>query len=160
MSKLAYFDLGRESDEESFGARFFPHAGSLMMTLAGTTVAQVLIAPGTGLCRRMRRIAERHRSHVTVIVRGKIYYGPPAPHVADFHVSTLRWALGQSHSIAVWSSLYPDDDSALREWMAASSAFQTLIETTPSRAAEWGQAVALWKKPNAAVRFFGPEGVQ
>jgi hypothetical protein len=40
------------------------------------------------------------------------------------------------------------------------SAFRTMIETTPSRAAEWRQAVARWKKLNAVVRFFGPEGVQ
>jgi hypothetical protein len=166
MTTLAYFDLARESDKEIFGALVFPHTGSRMATLVGPakTSAQVLIAPGSGLNRQLRKGAERHHDHVSAIVRGEIYYGRPAPSVADFHEPTLRWALGRSNEIAVWSSPYPDDSSELGEWMVgralAGSAFQTLIETTPSRAAEWGQAVALWKKTDAVVRFFGPEGVQ
>jgi hypothetical protein len=163
MSTLAYFDLGRESDREIFGALVFPHTGCLMTTLAGPakTSAQVFVAPGDGLCRQLRRSAERHHQHVSVVVRGEVYYGRPAPSVADFHESTLRWALGQSNEIAVWSSSYPDDIPAFSEWLdTRTGSFHTTIETTPSRAAEWGQAVARWKKNDAAVRFFGPEGAQ
>jgi hypothetical protein len=166
MATLAYFDLGRESDKEIFGALVFPHTGCRMTTMAGParTTAQVFVAPGAGLCRQLRRSAERHYQHVSVVVRGEVYYGRPAPSVADFDERTLRWALGRSDEIAVWSSPYPDDSSELGEWMVgqanAGSTFQTLIETTPLRAAEWKQAVARWLKKDAVVRFFGPEGLQ
>jgi hypothetical protein len=163
VTTLAYFDLARESDKEIFGALVFPHTGSRMATLIGPakTVAQVLIAPGDGLNRHLRKGAERHHDHVLATVRGEIYYGRPAPSVADFHEPTLRWALGRSHEITVWSSPYPDDIPALSEWFATrTGAFHTMIETTPSRAAEWEQAVARWRKKDAVVRFFGPEGVQ
>jgi hypothetical protein len=166
VTTLTRFDLGRESDKEIFGALVFPHTGCRMATLAGPakTSAQVFVAPGDGLSRRLRKSAERQHHRVSVVVRGEIYFGRPAPSVADFDEPTVRWALGRSNEIAVWSSPYPDDSSALGEWMGgralAGSVFQTLIETTPSRAVEWGQAVARWKKSDAMVRFFGPGGVQ
>jgi len=166
MTTLAYFDLARESDKENFGALVPPHIGTRMATIRGSakTNAQIFIAPGGGLSRRLRKCAERHHQHVSVQVRGEIYYGRPAPSVRDFDESTLRWAIGRSNEIAVWSAPFPDDCSALGEWIVsranAGSAFQTVIETTPSRAAEWRQAIELWRKPTSVVRYFGPEGVQ
>jgi hypothetical protein len=166
VTTLAYLDLGRESDKEIFGALVFPHTGCRMTTTVGVakTCAQVFVAPGKGLSRRLRKGAEHHHHYVSVLVRGEVYYGRPAPSVAEFDESTLRWALGRSNEIAVWSSPYPDDSSELGEWMVgranAGSAFQTLIETTPLRAAEWREAITRWQNKNAVVRFFGPEGVQ
>src|SRR5258705_12829406 len=84
------FDLGRESDKEIFGALVFPQTGCRMTTAVGAarTSAQGLVAPGAGLCRQLRRSAERHHQHVSVVVRGEVYYGRPAPPVTDFDAKT------------------------------------------------------------------------
>jgi hypothetical protein len=154
--------------DEILGALLFPTSGAKMATLlakdAVKTVAQVWLAPGGGLPKHLRRAAVKAHDVVSVTVRGEVYYGRPAPSPNEFHASTLKWAAKNSRQIAVWAAPFPECQDDIGTWICdealAGSSFQTVIETVPSRAAEWHEFVARWKGQRTEVRFFGPEGVQ
>jgi hypothetical protein len=142
-----------------------PEPGARMATVAGASkiMAQIFVAPGGGPNRRLRRGALLHE-FVFVTFRGDLYWTRPAPACGEFDAATLKWAARNSKQIAIWSVPYPANRDDIRIWMLgaanAGSPFQTIIETTPSRAYEWAAAIARWKGSETEVRFFGPTGVQ
>ncbi len=145
--------------DQILGALLFPTEDAKMATLLAhegvKTVAQIWLAPGDGLPNRLRKLAVGGHDVVRVSVRGEEYYGRPTPSPNEFHPPTLRWALKHSRQIAVWSAPYPELADDVGEWLG--SRFQMIVETVPSRAAEWREFIAQWKGPRTEVRFFGPE---
>jgi hypothetical protein len=127
------------------------------------SLATIFVAPGGGLDRKRRRRAQTH-DHVSVTFRGESYFGHPAPSYRAFDASTLRWAVSNAKQVACWSAPYPEHMDDIGTWMVdaanAGSRFQVMIETVPSRAAEWCEAIGRWKGPTTEVRVFGPECVQ
>jgi hypothetical protein len=138
-----------------------PEEGARLYTITGPakTFAKILLAPGEGLDRGMRRRAEAHPL-VTCDVRGDRGISLPAPSPEEFHGVTLRWALRKAEYIAVWSAPFPQlADEYAREALAVANAgarFMTLIETTPDRAAEWLAVVKQWKRRSSRTALFGP----
>jgi hypothetical protein len=153
------------ADRAALAALMVPESGVRLHTIVGIkTLAQVFAAPGgDGVTKLQRRYASGHDA-VSVTFRGDTYWGKPAPACSEFNAGTVKWAARNSREIAIWSAPYPDCQDDIGAWMVsaanAGSPFQTLIETTPLRAAEWGAAIARWKGPTTVVRFFGPEVVQ
>jgi hypothetical protein len=142
-----------------------PQSGCSFATIAGeaNTVAQVILAPGDGLGKYHRRLAEAHPV-VMCAVRGDLE--PPAAPDA-FHRTTLRWALYSADYIAIWSAPFPEfyDDVGRAGMQAVDDGrwFLVTIETTAERAPEWAAFVQRWKRKTTPVRVYGPEiagGVQ
>ena len=136
-----------------------PQTGAAIYTMAGPakTLAAILIAPGAGLSRRHRRLAEAHPL-VSCSIRGDSETGRSAPAPDDFHQITLRWAIFGANRISIWSAPFPQcaDDHARWGIGAANDGarFVTTIETTEERAAEWSALVDRWKRKTAIVRVF------
>jgi hypothetical protein len=155
--------------DQILGALLFPTEGAKMATLlakdAVKTVAQIWLAPGDGLPKHLRRAAIKAHDVVHVMVRGEVYrFGQSAPSPGDFHPSTLKWSLKHTRQLAVWAAPFPEFQDDIGKWICdealAGSPFCTIVETVPSRAAEWREFITRWKGPRTEVRFFGPEGVQ
>jgi hypothetical protein len=157
----------RVTFEQAFLASLLlPETGARMATMGGPDtkiMAKIFVAPGGGLDQRLRQGALVHEA-VFVTFRGDVYGGRPAPACAEFDATTLEWAVRKSRQVAIWTAPFPDYRDDVATWMVdtanAGSTFQTIIETVPSRAAEWAAAVDRWKDRDTEVRFFGPEGIQ
>jgi hypothetical protein len=67
-----------------------PTSGARMHTVVepAKTVAQIFVAPGSGLSKRLRRLAETY-DHVHAVVRAESYLDRPVPSSHDFHSQTL-----------------------------------------------------------------------
>lgn len=136
-----------------------PQSGAEFYTLAGEakTVAQIFLAPGAGLSRYHRELAEAH-PFVSCSLRGDPEGARPAPSPEEFHQATLRWAIRGADRIAVWSATYPQCADDFGRWGVgaanAGARFITTIETTEDRAPEWVALVARWKRKSCAVEMF------
>jgi hypothetical protein len=145
-----------------------PQSGAQFLTIVGEakTLAEVLLAPGDGLSRYHRQMAEAHPL-VQCSVRGDPDGIGLAPFPEHFDQTTLRWTIDNADHIAIWSAPYPQRCDDLRRWFIcavnAGARFITTIETNEDRASEWVDLVERWKRKTTSVRVFGPEivgGVQ
>jgi hypothetical protein len=153
-----------ELDVTDLMLRLYPPPlwGAHFSTIAGPakTVAQVLLAPGPGLDKHMRTLASAHPV-VNCVIRAEL---TPTPGPADFHGATIRWAIKSADLINVWSA--PGTQFAKEKCAADTQAvddggkFILTIETTPRRASEWAAWVRRYKRADAKLVFYGPEGVQ
>src|ERR1700733_13954309 len=86
-----------------------PQSGAQFRTICGAaqTLAMVLLAPGAGLNRAHRRMAEAHPL-VRCSVRGDPEGNGLAALPEHFHQVTLRWMIDSADRIAVWSAPYPE----------------------------------------------------
>jgi hypothetical protein len=164
-SKHSVAGFTDQINENDIWDRLFPVEGASMATLlahdAVKTVCQIFLARGDGLPKRLREAALRApHDHVAFVVRGEVYYGQPAAAPDEFHFPTLRWAIRNSQQIAIWSApgveLADDAGTWICAEALAGSTFQTVIETVPSRAAEWLALATRYKGPRTEVRVFGP----
>jgi hypothetical protein len=136
-----------------------PQSGSAFYTLAGTAknVATIFLAPGEGLSKKWRRIAEEHE-HVICSIRADLGRSVSPD---KFHRPTLLWALSSADEIYLWSASFSDRADEFK-WDGIGSAaggkrFQTTIETNPEDAPTWFHWVQRWKRKAALVRVYGPE---
>jgi hypothetical protein len=138
-----------------------PHWGAEFYTICGEakTLAKVLLAPGDGLSRHHRRLAEAHPL-VKCSVRADWEAWRPAPPPDAFHRVTLRWAIENASHIVIWSAPFPEYAEEVGNWhdkaIQEDARFVVTIETTPGRANEWISLVQRWKRRSAAFRVFGP----
>lgn len=120
-------------------------------------LAVVLLAPGGGLSRAQRRMAEA-LPRVECTLRGYPDGAESAPLPEHFHETTLRWTILSADKIAIWSAPHPQliDDVALWNISAvnAGSRFITTIATTEERAPEWAALIERWKRKSTPVELF------
>jgi hypothetical protein len=145
--------------ERALAGRLIPESGASFTTIAGeaTAVAQVFLAPGDGLSRRHRRLAQAHPL-VSCNIRAD-WSRPPSPDA--FHQDTLRWAAENATDVALWSAPYPEFADEVAEWgiLAAErgSRFVLIVETTIEKVAEWARFVRRCMQHSVDIKFFGPE---
>jgi hypothetical protein len=138
------------------GATFIGHHDEV-------TLAHILLAPGDGLDRYNRRLAE-HYPNLLASVRGDPGDSRPAPSPDAFHKTTLRWLLCGAEHIALWSAPLSDVMESNRLWvwntttLSKTSKWVTIIETTAEKAAEWLRVIGRWKC-KATIHHFGPVAV-
>ena len=136
-----------------------PQSGAEFYTLAGEakTVAQIFLAPGGGLSRYHRQLAEAH-PFVSCNLRGDSDVRWPAPSPEDFHQATLRWAIRGADYIAIWSATYPQCADDVGRWGVGAADegahFVTTIETNEDRAPEWAALIERWKRKDRPVALF------
>jgi hypothetical protein len=136
-----------------------PQSGARLYSLAGNakTVASVLLAPGNGLNKQSRRLAEAHE-FVGCTVCADLGR-PISPE--DFHKTTLCWAIYRADFIALWPAYFPQRADELRrdffQAVEAGARFVTIIETDERCASAWAAFVQHWKQKATLVRFYGPE---
>jgi hypothetical protein len=144
-------------------APLIPYRGASLCTIAGSakTLARVFLAPGSGLSKRHRDLADAHPI-VCAAIRGDSYSNKAAPSPRVFHQPTVRWMLRQAHHVAIWSAPFPQFSDDLARWSLAAieegSLFGVTIETTPARVGAWERLVRQWRQPASRVRVFGPTG--
>jgi hypothetical protein len=143
-----------------------PQSGAQFRTIVGDSkaLAVVFLAPGEGLSRAHRRMAEAHPL-VQCSVRGDPDGNGLAALPEHFHEPTLRWMIRGSDQIAIWSAPYPQRYDDVARWGVANANahFVVTIETNEERAPEWIALVEHWKKKSCAVEVFASEttgGVQ
>lgn len=136
-----------------------PQSGAQFRTIVGEakTLAVVFLAPGAGLNRAHRRMAEAHPL-VQCSVRGDPDGIGLAALPEHFHEITLRWIIHQADQIAIWSAPYPQHCDDVARWgidaANAGARFITTIETNEDRAPECVALVARWKRKSCAVEMF------
>ena len=145
-----------------------PQSGAQFRTIVGEakTLAVVFLAPGDGLNRAHRRMADAHPL-VQCSVRGDPDGIGLAALPEHFHETTLRWMIHNADYIAIWSAPYPQRCDDVQRWgIGAANAdahFVTTIETNEDRAPEWAALVERWKRKATPVKMFSAEqkgGVQ
>src|SRR5271156_2552716 len=136
-----------------------PQSGAQLRTIVGEakTLAAVLLAPGAGLNRYHRRMAEAHPL-VQCSVRGDPEGIGLAPLPEHFDQTTLRWTIDNADHIAIWSAPYPQRCDDVWRWgigvVNAGARFVTTIETNEDRAPEWADLVERWKRKACPVELF------
>lgn len=136
-----------------------PQSGAQFRTICGQTkaLAQVLLAPGSGLSRAHRQMAEAHPL-VRCLVRGDPEGDGLAALPEHFHKSTLRWMIHRADNIAVWSAPFPKRAEDVWRWdaesLGAGMRFLTTIETNEDRAPEWVALIDRWKRKVCSVEVF------
>ena len=136
-----------------------PQSGAQLRTICGhaQTLALVLLAPGSGLNRAQRRLANAHPL-VRCSVRGDPEGSGLAALPEHFHQTTLRWMIDSADRIAVWSAPCPERADDVRQWDAdsinAGERFLTTIETNEDRATEWVAFINRWKRKVCSVELF------
>src|SRR5262249_28057175 len=148
------FNLGRGSISQrlcSAGILKIPQWGAEFYTLAGAAniVAKVFLAPGGGLSKRHRRLAEAHPI-VSCTIRADVEPWRAAPSPDEFDRVTLRWAIYGASRIAIWSAPFPQFVEEVGMWseraVEEGARFRTTIETTAARAPDWANIVRRWKQ--------------
>jgi hypothetical protein len=136
-----------------------PQSGAQFRTIVGEakTLAVVFLAPGDGLNRAHRRMAEAHPL-VQCSVRGDPDGIGLAALPEHFHEITLRWMIHSADNIAIWSATYPQCADDVGRWGVGAANegahFVTTIETNEDRAPEWAALVARWKRKSCRVVLF------
>jgi hypothetical protein len=139
-----------------------PQSGAQFRTIVGEakTLAVVFLAPGGGLSRYHRRLAEAHPL-VQCSVRGDPDGIGLAALPEHFHEITLRWMIRQADNIVIWSAPYPQCADDVGRWGVGAANegahFVTTIETNEDRAPEWAALVARWKRKSCPVKMFSTE---
>ena len=139
-------------------AGLIPESGASFTTMSGgaRTVGQVFLAPGGGLSKCQRQLAQQH-SYCTVSTRADRH---PAPAPAKFHRATLNWAIQNADRIVIWSAPFPDlYDDVMESGIAAANAgtrFQTTIEANSENVEAWRALVERLRRPATMVEVFGP----
>jgi hypothetical protein len=140
-----------------------PDEGCLFVTWADRDLTQpilgaVIVAPGAGLPKHKRQLAEAHPT-VRCTIRAD---RTPAPEPPAFHRATVKWAIQNADRIAIWSAPFPDlAEEFLQSGIAATSAgarFRLTIECNQENAAEWIAFVERLRRKATPVRVFGPVG--
>jgi hypothetical protein len=136
-----------------------PQSGAQFRTIVGEakTLAVVFLAPGTGLNRAHRRMAEAHPL-VQCSVRGDPDGIGLAALPEHFHEITLRWMIHSADNIAIWSAPCPQRSDDMWKWdtdaVNAGAHFLTTIETNEDRAPEWAALIERWKRKSCRVVLF------
>src|SRR5262245_32150983 len=153
--------LGKGSISEflcSAGILKIPLWGSEFYTIAGPAdiIGQVLLAPGRGLTKQHRRLAEAHPI-ISCSIRADAEPWRAAPSADEFHPITLRWGIYSANKIAIWSAPFPQFAEEVGMWSERAvdegARFRTIIETTAARAADWANVVRKWKRRATEVQF-------
>jgi hypothetical protein len=136
-----------------------PQCGAELYTLAGEAkpVAAVLLAPGGGLTKRHRRLAEAH-DVVSCSIRADLE-NSPSPDAFDR--ITLRWAIYSADLIALWSAPFPQRADRLRrdyfQAVETGARFLTIIETNERCEPAWTAFIQRWKRKATPARTYAPE---
>ena len=139
-------------------AGLIPESGASFATLSGEarTIGQVFLAPGGGLSKCQRQLAQHH-SCCTVAIRAD---RTPAPAPAAFHRATLRWAIQNADRVMIWSAAFPNLADDVAEYGIAAvnggARFLTTIECSSENVEDWNALVERLRRPATVVEVFGP----
>ena len=139
-----------------------PREGALAFSLfikgQSGRVETVYLAPGSGISRRSRRIAESG-SWIFLIVRGEGELGS-SPSPDAFDDVTLKWMARVARSVVIWSAagIERADEVARQSALQRSAGCRRFltVEAPPLRVPEWRAFLSRWVTPGVPVMEIGP----